>query len=189
MGAHISHCEIITTQNGTWWLNSKPSGVYTHMMKRIINQLEIMMDYHSKVHIIRFDLHQPYYTDDNIRLSTFRRRLSKWLKREYGFKRIGFAWVRELEKSKTQHYHYALILDGHKVQSARKILKTARTYWGNMAGSEWTPDHPYYNLTRNDHSTTQAAIYRLSYLAKGRGKGYRPKYNKDYSTSRLKPKQ
>jgi hypothetical protein len=32
------------------------------------------------------------------------------------------------------------------------------------------------------------AVYRISYLAKTRGKGYRPAQVKDYSTSRLKVK-
>ena len=32
------------------------------------------------------------------------------------------------------------------------------------------------------------AIYRISYLAKTRGKGYRDPQAKDYETSRLKPK-
>jgi len=188
MGGHISHCEIITTQSGTWWLNSKPSGIYTHMMKTIINQLEIMIDHHSKVHVIRFDLRQPTHTDSSVRITNFQRRFFRWLKREYGFKRIAFAWAREQEKAKAQHYHYALMLDGHKVQCASKILKASRDCWMTMDGSEWTPEHPYYNLSRHNDKATRDAIYRLSYLAKGRGKGYRPKRNKDYNASRLKPK-
>ena len=48
---------------------------------------------------------------------------------------------------------------------------------------------PYYFLDKhNMKEEREEVIYRLSYLAKVRGKGYRSAQAKDYSTSRLKYK-
>ncbi len=43
---------------------------------------------------------------------------------------------------------------------------------------------PFYFV--DSQETLADAVYRVSYLAKTRGKGYRPEQVKDYSTSRLK---
>ena len=52
------------------------------------------------------------------------------------------------------------------------------------------PSNPYYFIDQNNKQTElQNAIFRLSYLAKTRGKGYRDSQAKDYGTSRLKLKQ
>lgn len=157
------------------------------MLKQMLGQLDVMLQHHSKVHLIRFDLHQPTHTDDNKRITTFVRRYSDALCREYGFTRVAYCWAREQEKAKAQHYHFVFILDGHKVQGGQKLARLARKTWEQMGGTEWTPKRHYYNLTRNDHQSLQDAIYRVSYLAKGRGKGYRPSQTKDYGTSRIKP--
>lgn len=185
MSTHISLCEVTTFQGSTFWINSKPSGIYTHMLKSMLGQLDAMLHHHSKVHLIRFDLHQELYTPDNKRITIFMRRYSKRLKQEYGFKRIGYFWVREQEKVKHQHYHFALILDGHKVKGGQKLARMARETWAEMSGAEWTPKNHYYNIARNDHQSIQSAVWRVSYLAKGRGKGYRPTHTKDYGASRI----
>ena len=50
-----------------------------------------------------------------------------------------------------------------------------------------TIKNPYYYLDKNNLDTDLGeAIYRISYLAKVRGKGYRSKQAKDYGASRLK---
>jgi hypothetical protein len=47
-------------------------------------------------------------------------------------------------------------------------------------------ENPFYYINKDDNKTRFEAIYRLSYLAKVRGKGYRDTQAKDYQTSRLK---
>jgi hypothetical protein len=48
---------------------------------------------------------------------------------------------------------------------------------------------PYYYVDRNNLKARRLdAIYRVSYLAKVRGKGYRDKQAKDYEASRLTKK-
>jgi len=170
----------------TWWINARTSGVYSAMLKTMIGQLEAMISYHSKIHVIRFDLKQNEYTEKNTQITTFNRRLFKWLKRHYKLKRIGFIWCREQETAKQQHYHYVLIIDGHKVEKATLIADKVKAIWNDIGGSYWLPKNCYYNLKRGDYKETQNAIFRISYLAKARGKGYRPPQTKDYGTSRIK---
>ncbi len=154
----------------TYWVNAKKSGLYTPMLNSIVGQFEAMLSHHSKVHILRFDLHQNIYTDDNKRLTIFNRRLFKWLKRKYDLERVGFAWVREHEQAQQQHYHYALMLNGHKVNSPVYVQEKAVQVWADMSGHLFWPEYPFYNVQRGEHEQIQEVIYRLSYLAKTRSK-------------------
>ena len=185
---YVTKTNVITMNGKMWWINARKSGVYSAMLRKMIGQLEAVLSHHSKVNVIRFDLKQSEYTDKNTQITTFNRRLFKWLKRNYKLKRIGFIWCREQETAKHQHYHYVLIIDGHKVQKAGLIANKVKTIWNEISGSYWLPKNCYYNLKRNDYKETQNAIFRISYLAKARGKGYRPPQTKDYGTSRIKPK-
>jgi hypothetical protein len=95
-------------------------------------------------------------------------------------------WCRELETAKQQHYHYALLVDGHKINHSFEINNKVKELWRQLEGSEYFPDNCYYNVKRGDFETIQAAIWRISYLAKARGKGYKPDQTKNYGTSRVK---
>lgn len=183
--AHITYDKALTINGDTWWVNSAKSGLITHAIKSMIGQIDAMLSHHSKIHIIRFDLRIYEYTQNNEIVTTFNRRLHKWLKRKYILKRIGFMWCRELETSKKQHYHYALLLDGHKINYPEEVNKKVKDIWRQLDGSEYFPEHCYYNIKRNDYESIQAAIWRISYLAKTRGKGYKPQQTKNYGTSRI----
>lgn len=186
---YVSHSFALSLSGNTWIVNARKNGIYTHMAKRMIGEVEAMLEHHSKIHIVRFDLHQPAYTTDNKHITEFNRRFHGKLKTKYKLSRIGFSWAREMERAKQQHYHYVLILDGHKIQHPSKVLELAGEVWEHMDGFRYVPKNCYYNVERNNHQQVQAAIWRISYLAKGRGKGYRPIQTKDYSTSRIEPKQ
>ena len=184
---YISRNKAITVNGKTWWVNSAKSGLYTKQLTMMINQIDNMLGYHSKLLVIRFDLRLYEYTPDNKIITVFNRRLFKWLTRKYEVSRIGFAWCREKETAKQQHYHYVLLLDGHKIRHPHEILLRIKEIWETqLDGSMYTPKNCYYNIHRNDRKNIQDAIWRISYLAKARGKGYRDKQAKDYSTSRLK---
>jgi hypothetical protein len=183
----IINDKAITVNGKTWWVNSAKSGLFSVAIKKVINQVDAMLSHHSKVLLIRFDLHLYEYTDDNSLITIFNRRLHKWLKRKYNLKRVGFAWAREMEISKHQHYHYVLMVDGHKVNYPSDILFKIKEIWDyHMGNFEYTPENCFYNLKRNDHQSTQDAIWRISYIVKGRGKGYKPDQTKNYGTSRIK---
>jgi hypothetical protein len=184
--AYITKDKAITVNGNTWWVNSHGSGLITHSIKAMINQVDAMLSHHSKIHIIRFDLRVYEYTENNGIMTAFNRRLHKWLKRKYDLKRIGFIWCRELETAKQQHYHYALIIDGHKIRHPLEILNKVKEIWEqHLNGSEYTPKNCYYNLERDNFHSIQKAIWRISYLAKARGKGYKPAQTKNYGTSRI----
>ena len=189
LGSYIIWSKTFNFSGDTWGINTAKSGVYHRVLDRILNQLYAMQSYHNKLHVIRFDLHVGAYTPDNTMMTTFKRRLFKRLYRRYDFKRIGYVWVREQEKSKNQHYHWALILDGSKVNYPHKTLELAKLVWEEMSGSIWVPDNCYYNVKRGDKEAMGDVVFRLSYFAKARGKGYRPPQTKDYQTSRVKFKE
>ncbi len=127
--AYITKDIAISVNGQTWRVNSKGSGLISHAIKVMINQVDVMLSHHSKIHIIRFDLRVYEYTENNGLITAFNRRLHKWLKRKYHLKRVGYIWCRELEKAKHQHYHYALMVDGHKVNYPHEITNKVKELW------------------------------------------------------------
>lgn len=186
---YVSHTRVLDYDGVLWLVNTKPSGIYPSMAKKFISQLFNMLSHYKRVHVIRFDLHQRDYNPDNRRMTQFITRLKKRLKTKYKLIRLGYCWVREQEGASAQHYHYALFIDGRVINYPHQVLSTVARVWDDMAGFSYTPKHCYYNVERDDSIALQEVIYRLSYFAKGRGKGHRPPQTKDFATSRILPKQ
>jgi hypothetical protein len=181
---HFQYKDELIEING-----SNEKAIFPTMLNKMIEQLDIALEIHGRVMALRFDLHQKEYTCDNEHLTKFRKRLIQKLQRDYNTKNIGYVWVREREKAKAQHYHWVLFIDGDKVKYPSVVLEIIKELWGKglaYGGHVPTIKNPYYYC---DNPEVRAdAIYRFSYLAKTRGKGYRDKQAKDYSTSRLKVK-
>ena len=168
---------------------SEKMGCYEEILSAIKNQLDAMLSHHSRVLIVRIDLHTSEYNGNNEMLSQFIRRLRKRLKQRYNLRNVGYVWVREIEKAKSQHYHLALVLDGNKVNYPAKVIKLVEEIWqGTGNPKPYTPEKCYYLIKRGQNYVYKEAFRRLSYLAKKRGKGYKSKTANDYSTSRIKPK-
>lgn len=169
-------------------VNSKQSGLYTEIIRPMIKQFEIAKSKWCRVLVYRFDLHMGIYTSDNKLLSNFRKRLNKRIKRMYGFKEIGYCWVREKERSKFQHYHWVLFLDGNLIKHPGNLNLIIKESWESQTGRFHMPvvPSPYYFV--DSEEVERRAIHRISYLAKARGKGYRNKQAKDFQCSRMKPK-
>ena len=182
---HISKKNWVEFKNDFYPINSQPSGIYTPILNAMLEQFGIMLEIHNKVHVLRFDLRQYHYTEDNQRITVFNRKLFKWLKRHYQLKNIGYTWVREQERAKQQHYHFVLFLDGNKIKAPHKVVDKIESIWEGMSGSYWRPENNYSNMNKGDKQAISNTVYRISYLAKARGKGYRNEQAKDYSTSRL----
>jgi hypothetical protein len=181
---HIIHSAFYWYDDKAWYINSKVSGIRTDILRAILKQLTIMLNHHRKVFVFRFDLHTPSYTETNEQITSFNRRLFPRIERHYKVNRISFLWVREQEKAKQQHYHYVLILNGSKVRSPYEIQDWIKEIWEFQDGTcQWAGFH---NLNRNEEEDIQKASYHLSYLAKPRGKGYRPSQTKDFGSSRIK---
>ena len=171
----------------TYQVNSAKSGLYAEILTRIIEQFEIGLTKWKRVFVLRFDLHTHAYTKDNARITAFRKRLFPKLKRRYGFKDIGYCWVREQERAKTQHYHFVLFLDGRLIRHSSKITLMIKDAWEDPTGTYTMPFIPRPFHFADSDDAIQKAIYRVSYLAKPRGKGYRPAQTKDFQCSRMKP--
>lgn len=106
----------------------------------MITQVDAMLSPHSKVHVIRFDLRVYVYTENNVLMSTLNRSLHKWLKHKYNLKRVGFAWCRELETAKQQHYHYALMIDVHKINYPYEVTNKIKEICQQLEIAEYFPD-------------------------------------------------
>lgn len=182
---YVTRSEVLIHNGKPYRINSKKSGIYTSMLHKLIEQLEICEDKWKRVFALRFDLHQEYYRADSKYISKFIDNLKRRLQREYEMLEIGYAWAREQERSKSQHYHFVLFLDGNKIRHSSRILEIIDSTWKNIQQTNHVPviPKPYYFIDSPEKK--EDAIYRISYLAKARGKGYRGKQNKDYSTSRL----
>ena len=181
---YVSYKSTFLHQGELFKVNSKKSGIYTSLLHKIIEQLDCCLDLYKRVLLVRFDLHQIEYTESNTRMTQFKKRLFKRLENIYETTNIGYVWVREHEKAKSQHYHWAIWIDGDKVRHSKKLLELIKTVWSDISGHVPTIANPYYFIDSTEQRSE--AIYRLSYLAKARGKVNRPSQTKDYSTSRIK---
>ncbi len=189
---YLSNSPYINVDGEIWAVNVGSKRQYKicpKHMKRIIRQLNIMCERYRRVFCVVFDLHMDVYTNDNLVISQFEKKLFPLIKSRYKVLDIGFAWVREMEKAKHQHYHMALMLDGKRIRHSSKILELIEQKWMLSGGGHaHIIENCYYNICNSEFSVKQDLIYRLSYQAKERGKGYRDIQTKDYGVSRLKPK-
>ena len=165
-------------------------GVYPIIIEKMVEQLDICIEIHKRVFVVLFILQHRETSKGNKDISKFMNCQKQWIRRNYKTKNIGSVWVREWEKAKAKshHYHCALFIDGDVIRHSQRILEVIRSKWfkyGNVPIKFL--EHPYYNIDKHNHDEMRTqVIYRLSYYAKTRGKGYRNPQAKDYQTSRLK---
>ncbi|WP_040727657.1 inovirus-type Gp2 protein [Thiomicrorhabdus sp. Kp2] len=185
---YVTYSNTYKHESGYYDINvAKKSGCYTQVLSRMIDQLLVCYKRWKRVFVLRFDLHYKIYTQDNKVVSDFMRRVRSYIKRNYQAKEVGFCWVREVERVKVQHYHVVLFLDGDKIRHSSKLNKVIKGMWErNTCGTKTMPTipNPYYWI--NDMEGVKDVVWRISYMAKERGKGYRGVQAKDYSASRLK---
>ena len=183
----VSKSDSILHNGTSYRINNKPcQGVYLEIIHKTIEQLDACLVKWRRVFVIRFDLHQRHSTDDSKMVSMFLKNLKRRIEREYRTAEVGHIWVRETETAKSQHYHVSLYLDGSKIRHSSKLIEIISDAWskrrdGNTVG---LVEKCFYNVT--DETTKADAIYRLSYLGKARGKGYRDPQAKDFGASRIR---
>lgn len=182
----VTFKESFNFMGETYCVNPKKSGLYVEILKSMIKQFQIAEAKWKRVFVLRFDLHMSVSRRDSKIVTAFRKRLFQKLKLYYGFTDICYCWVREQERAKSQHYHWALFLDGNLIRHSSRINKVIKQTWEMPCGSYHVPviKHPFYFVDNKE--TTQLAIKRISYLAKTRGKGYRDEQAKDFQCSRMK---
>jgi Inovirus Gp2 len=153
---------------------TKKRGCYLEILEALKSQMDAFLSHHARMLFVRVDLHQYEYSDDNKPMSDFMRKFIKRLKRDYKMTRVGYLWVREMEKAKRQHYHLVVMLDGRAVRYPKKVIEVAESIadgWGWP--KPFTPKKCYYTVHRSDFDSFAQAFRRGSYLAKERGKGYK----------------
>lgn len=185
---YVSYSPVFHHGDNLWQVNAVKSGIYTHQMKSMLDQLEAVLTHYSQTLVLRFDIRLHYYSDDNKVITGIFERLLRFIKSTYKIKHVGYHWVREQEKSKQQHYHCVLILDANKIGYPYKLNEFIIEMGNTHNVAPWIPKNCYYRFKRNQTDIKQGAIWRISYLAKSRGKGYKPTQVKNYSSSRVKIK-
>lgn len=170
----------------------KKHGIYSQMMHRAIEQLNICQSKWNRVFALAFNLHhKDIERHDSTWISRFRKNLLRRLERSYGMNEVGYIWAREKETAKGQHYHYWLFLDGRLVNHHKRVLEIVEATWQKINETNHVArirNTPFYDI-RDNGEVKQSAVERISYCCKARGKGYRQSQNKDYSASRLSPDQ
>ena len=167
----------------------KKQGCFVEVLEQIANQMDAMLSYHSRVLVVRMDFHIHDYTEGNGEISRLRRKKKKRLMVRYGLSRVGHVWAREIERAKSQHYHVALMLDANTVNHPARVIQLCEEVWqGWNHPKPFTPKNCYSVLRRGDVQAYADVFWRLSYMAKIRGKGYKAKAANDYSASRISHK-
>ena len=178
---------ILTINNEQLEINSTETlGVYPIIIEKMVEQLDACIAIHKRVFVLRFDLSLKQYSDDNKQVSAFMRGQVQRIRRKYKTKHVGYVWVREMERAKTQHYHCALFIDGDVLRTSNVLNQQIKVKWYKHGHRSVVPRPFYFIDKHNLEDKRKKVIHRLSYLAKVRGKGYRSSQAKDYSTSRLK---
>nr|WP_269571631.1 inovirus-type Gp2 protein [Psychromonas ingrahamii] len=159
-------------------------------MGKIIEQVENMISWHSRVFVYVFDLHVADFSLDNKYIAAFISKLRFHFKQHYKIKRLGYAWCREQNTSPRQHYHMAIIVDGSKIQNPIRLFHKIKLMWDEvtLGGHLHGLENCYYNIKRDTEINKAEAIERLSYQAKVWTKDKNTARANDYGTSRIRPK-
>ena len=197
--------------NGHELVNSDKGhqGYYAEILDYIQLLLDGMINRHSSVLFVRFELKYPagsssLYPDDNDLVSKFSETFTLYCNRHrYDPKYI---WVRELSGTGQVHYHFMLLLNGNIIQNTHQlILGYATNLWQKYLGIEdgkglvhlcrskvydYFYDDHYggVKIKRKDPHFQQiyAKCYHVaSYLAKCYSKGGAPAHINEFGRSRI----
>lgn len=178
---HVCKRNTYTFDGIEYQVNAKGSGIYTRILKAMLETLCVAELQWERVSLIRLDLHMGgVFTDGNPAISKFNKNLMRKLKRKYNFQ-AKFAWVREVASN--LHYHYLLYLDAKHVKYWTAIWEIARQTWVslNVGFNVSKIKNPLHKLDSDE--ARHAAIFRISYMAKAGTKGIRDLRANDFGTS------
>ena len=184
---HVTHQPIYRYQGIAYPINTTPtSGCFTEPLREMIERIVGAVERYKRVLFVRCDLSMGEYEPTNERLSAFLKQARRYVRREYGAS-LEYAWCREQESANRQHYHLALLIDGDKLRHPARLYEALAEIWQRKGGRLSKPENGY--LMTDSHNIADA-VYRVSYLAKERGKGDRPDGMRDFGYSRkAKPKK
>ncbi|MBH3442232.1 inovirus-type Gp2 protein [Pseudomonas moraviensis] len=164
---------------------NKGYGVYPVILDRMLDQITNLQEYHSRVTVVRLDLHFPEGHGTNNKLeNTMLSRYIKRCKADLGsstwgaHKRLVHGWVKEVGESSKSHYHLFFafqtlqlnlgLLSGAGHTGVWKLLEDR---WSELTGGtvHFSKQH---RLTRDNPEAFAKCFYHLSYLAKVRDKHF-----------------
>ncbi|MGO4309750.1 inovirus-type Gp2 protein [Pseudomonas sp. KB_15] len=180
----------------------KNLGVYTIMLKPMLGQINALLTHHSRVQLLRFDLHLPVVdilpaSSANLVVSNFFKQVKQdlasanWSRQ----KNVIQGWTREIGESNNAHYHcYIGVSSTVPIgtfydNTPTQIWKLIYSRWKDLSGGSVRPSG-HHVVNRFNHEQLSTAFYHLSYLCKVRSKDFGTgEPHKRYSNSRLKPKK
>jgi len=179
----------------------KQLGCYTKALEKIESTLDRMLEKHSKIMLVRFDVRYP--DDGNIicksnQPSDFAYNLKRCLNREKiaGGHRVDakIIHVQEQDTSERPHFHFAVVVNANAKNKAFPILQKADALWKTMMNTEQGGLVDFCNTKKNGivvdkgkmdfQERYDEVFHQASYLAKTRGKEHRDKGSWLIKTSR-----
>jgi len=183
-------------------LNSKNETKYPVI--ELIHELSLhLISYylskHSKMLPVRFDVHYPSNITVRLNNTDISRCTAKVILK---FKRKGldpaYIWVREQNESHNPHYHFLMILNGHKSQSAYLIFNTFEKLWAStlkivsakglihycLVNKRNIP-HTNGKLVKRSEGVPEYVRRQISYMAKPSGKGQAHDGIRDFGMTRI----
>jgi len=149
-------------------------------------QFKAMLSHHSTVLVVRLESRVNHFSSCNASMLRVLKGFIRQLKQRYKLKRVGYQWVREIERSAKQHYHLVIAIDGNKVNYPAKIHRLWEMCHERAAlPKPFTPKNSYVNVSRGDLRAYRDVIYRMSYLAKCRGKDFSRTWLHNFACSRV----
>ncbi|OAT18674.1 hypothetical protein M977_03596 [Buttiauxella gaviniae ATCC 51604] len=179
--------------------DEKWSPLNTDILDKFTNEILAMRQKYSRICAIRFDLHVPDgipVAESNTLVSRLFTKLKDKFKAKkwdhQPIKNFAYGWVGEIEKAKHAHYHLWIAVPGNQVKGSGHrdygMFKTINDIWSELTngqGGSHLPEKPAYMISRYDDVVLHDFVYRVSYLAKERGKYSWGDKTKRFDGSRL----
>ncbi|EOV4175385.1 inovirus-type Gp2 protein [Yersinia enterocolitica] len=176
----------------------KCSPLYIEILDKFTNEINAMRSCYSRTYAFRFDLHIPEgmsVDESNSLISElFSKLRDKFKAKQWDnqpIKKFAYGWVWELETVKQVHYHLWIALPGNQVQNTGHVdygmFQIINDLWLNLTkglGSAHLAKNSYM-IKRSDDKELKKFVYRISYLAKDRGKYSEGDKTKRFDGSRL----
>lgn len=175
-------------------------GYYSIILDKSIDRLESMLEDHSQVLIIRFNVRYPagYPADNsNDRFIHFLKHYNQYLHRHK--LHFHYVWIREKNISDSPHYHLLYLFNGNQIRRFNHFRKP-NDLWSNSLGLTEPnptyvqgygfdgPNHYGLMLKRGDvHNIHDAFHDYICYLAKVYSKDNNclPRYGNNFNCSYL----
>ncbi|PMG72869.1 hypothetical protein BCU84_19780 [Shewanella sp. 10N.286.51.B7] len=172
-----------------WKVMSFAEGIDRNILNKIYNCLTAYLTWHSKVFVIRFDISLYDSPSNNKTIEKVIRCITSKQKKHYKSK-VAYGWVREINSTDIKcHYHGFILLDGQKVRHSKTTFDIAMHARSLVIDTNiHFPKNCGYMIQPKDLTSIQAALYRLSYLAKNATKHSKPLGTKGFQFSRIKTK-